>query len=103
MYAYKYATEEKNKKMIRSAFSQFVTKAVVDELLSDPSKLKLGGERKNCSVFFSDVAGFTTISEQLEPEELVTLLNLYLTKMTNIIFENKGMIDKYIGDAIMAV
>lgn len=103
MYAYKYATEEKNKKMIRSAFSQFVTKAVVDELLSDPSKLKLGGERKNCSVFFSDVAGFTTISEQLEPEELVTLLNLYLTRMTNVIFDNKGMIDKYIGDAIMAV
>ena len=103
MYAYKYATEEKDKRMIRSAFSQFVTKAVVDELLADPTKLKLGGERKNCSVFFSDVAGFTTISEQLEPEELVKLLNLYLTKMTNIIFDNNGMIDKYIGDAIMAV
>jgi adenylate cyclase len=103
MYAYKYNTEEKSKRMIRSAFSQFVNKSVVDDLLADPSKLKLGGEKKDCSVFFSDVAGFTTISEQLEPEKLVHLLNAYLTDMTNIIFENDGMIDKYIGDAIMAV
>jgi adenylate cyclase len=103
IYAYQYWTEEKNKQQIRSAFSQFVTKAVVDELLADPSKLKLGGERKECTVFFSDVAGFTTISEKLEPEQLVHLLNIYLTDMTNEIFKNKGMIDKYIGDAIMAV
>jgi adenylate cyclase len=103
MYAYKYNTEEKDKRMIRGAFSQFVNKSVVDDLLADPSKLKLGGEKKDCSVFFSDVAGFTTISEQLEPEKLVFLLNAYLTDMTNIIFENNGMIDKYIGDAIMAV
>lgn len=103
MYAYKYNTEEKDKRMIRGAFSQFVNKNVVDDLLADPTKLKLGGEKKNCSVFFSDVAGFTTISEQLEPEKLVYLLNAYLTDMTNIIFENDGMIDKYIGDAIMAV
>ena len=58
--------------MIKSAFSQFVNKNVVDDLLADPSKLKLGGEKKNCSVFFSDVAGFTTISEKLGPEQLVT-------------------------------
>ena len=102
-YAYKYATEEKDKQMIKSAFSQFVNKKVVDDLLADPSKLRLGGEKKNCSVFFSDVAGFTTISEQLDPESLVKLLNKYLTDMTNIIFDNDGMIDKYIGDAIMAI
>jgi adenylate cyclase len=102
-YAYKYTTEEKDKQMIKSAFSQFVNKKVVDDLLADPSKLRLGGEKKNCSVFFSDIAGFTTISEQLDPESLVKLLNKYLTDMTNIIFDNDGMIDKYIGDAIMAI
>ncbi|MEE9117897.1 MAG: adenylate/guanylate cyclase domain-containing protein, partial [Calditrichia bacterium] len=62
-----------------------------------------GGERKVCTVFFSDVAGFTTISEQMTPEALVKLLNQYLTEMTNIIFEYDGMLDKYEGDAIMAV
>jgi adenylate cyclase len=76
---------------------------VVEELLANPEKIKLGGERKNCTVMFSDVAGFTTISEQLTPEALVKLLNDYLTEMTNIVFEYDGMLDKYEGDAIMAV
>jgi adenylate cyclase len=103
VYLYRYMTEEKNKRFIRSTFSHFVTKSVVDELLANPDKIKLGGERKVCSVLFSDVAGFTTIAEQLTPETLVHLLNDYLTEMTNIIFHYDGMLDKYEGDAIMAV
>ncbi|NOX88026.1 MAG: adenylate/guanylate cyclase domain-containing protein [Calditrichaeota bacterium] len=103
IYVYRYVTEEKDKRFIRSTFSHFVTKSVVDELLSNPDKIKLGGEKKLCTVLFSDVAGFTTISEQLEPEELVQLLNEYLTEMTNIVFKYEGMLDKYEGDAIMAV
>ncbi len=103
IYVYRYVTEEKNKRFIRSAFSHFVTKSVVDELLAKPDKIKLGGEKKICTVLFSDVAGFTTISENLEPEELVQLLNEYLTEMTNIVFKYDGMLDKYEGDAIMAV
>ncbi len=103
VYLYRFATEEKNKRFIRNTFSHFVTKSVVDELLANPDKIKLGGEKKVCTVFFSDVAGFTTISEQLTPEELVHLLNEYLTEMTNIVFDYNGMLDKYEGDAIMAV
>jgi adenylate cyclase len=103
VYIYKYNTEEKGKRFIKETFSHFVTHSVVEELLANPEKIKLGGERKNCTVMFSDVAGFTTISEQLTPEALVKLLNDYLTEMTNIIFKYDGMLDKYEGDAIMAV
>ena len=103
IYVYRYFTEEKNKRFIRTTFSHFVTKSVVDELLANPDKIKLGGEKKVCTVFFSDIAGFTTISEQLSPEELVRLLNEYLTEMTGIVFKYNGMLDKYEGDAIMAV
>ena len=103
VYIYKYVTEEKGKRFIKDTFSHFVTHSVVEELLANPDKIKLGGERKNCTVFFSDVAGFTSISEKLTPESLVKLLNDYLTEMTNIVFEYEGMLDKYEGDAIMAV
>ncbi len=103
IYIYKYNTEEKGKRFIKDTFSHFVTHSVVEELLANPEKIKLGGERKNCTVMFSDVAGFTTVSEQLTPEALVKLLNDYLTEMTNIIFKYDGMLDKYEGDAIMAV
>jgi len=103
IYIYKYYTEEKGKRFIKETFSHFVTQSVVDELLDNPDKIKLGGEKKECTVFFSDVAGFTTIAEQLTPEALVRLLNEYLTEMTNIVFKHDGMLDKYEGDAIMAV
>ena len=72
-------------------------------MLKDPSKLKLGGDKKNLSVLFSDIRGFTTVSEKLTPEELVHLLNEYLTAMTDIVFKYDGLLDKYMGDAIMAV
>ncbi len=103
VYIFKYITEERGKKFIKDTFSFFVTQSVVEELLANPDKIKLGGEKKECTVFFSDVAGFTTIAEQLTPEALVRLLNDYLTEMTNIVFKYEGMLDKYEGDAIMAV
>lgn len=95
-------TEEENVKFIRNTFSKFVSQDVVEELLSNPDAISLGGSKKEISVFFSDVRGFTTISEKLGPEDLVHLLNEYLSEMTELIIEYRGTIDKYMGDAIMA-
>ncbi len=100
---FRYITEEREKKKIRGAFHYYVTASVVNEMLKNPEKLKLGGEKKELSVLFSDIRGFTTISEGLSPEMLVKLLNEYLTVMTDIVFKYDGLLDKYMGDAIMAV
>ena len=99
---FKYLTEEKSKKEIKSAFKQYVSPHVVDEIIKDPSRLTLGGERREVTVMFSDIRGFTSISETLSPTELVTLLNSYLTPMTEIVLKYDGTVDKFIGDAIMA-
>jgi len=99
---YKVLTEEENVKYIRSTFSKFVSKDIVNELLANPESLKLGGEKKELTVFFSDIRGFTTMSESLSPEDLVHLLNEYLSTMTDLVIAYKGTIDKYMGDAIMA-
>ncbi|PNV76408.1 adenylate/guanylate cyclase domain-containing protein [Leptospira inadai] len=99
---YKILTEEENVKYIRSTFSKFVSKDVVDELLKNPENLNLGGSKRDITIFFSDIRGFTTMSEKMGPEELVQFLNQYLSEMTEIIIEFKGTIDKYMGDAIMA-
>lgn len=93
-------TKEKNK--IRGTFSSFVAPAVVDQMLANPDMVKVGGEKKNITVFFSDVRDFTSISEKLTPEGLAHLLNQYMGVMTDLIFANKGTLDKYIGDAIVA-
>lgn len=92
----------KEKKKIRGTFSHFVSPAVVEKMLSNPDMVKVGGEKKNITVFFSDVRDFTTISEKLTPEQLSTCLNQYMGVMTNIIFDSNGTLDKYIGDAIVA-
>jgi adenylate cyclase len=102
-YIYRYLFEEKDKRQIRKVFSHYVSGAVVDDLLKHPEKVKLGGEKKFCTVLFSDIEGFTSIAETMEPSNLVQLLNDYLTSMTNVVFQFKGMLDKYEGDAIMAV
>ncbi len=85
----------------RQTFGRFISAAVVDEILRTPGGLKTGSEKKELSVIFTDLAGFTTISEKLEPEQLTELMNEYLDEMTRILFKFGGTLDKYIGDAIM--
>lgn len=102
LFFYKYLTEERKKKMLKTTFSKYVSPAIVDEILKSPDNIELGGIKKNMSVFFSDVRGFTTISEKLEPQALSDVLNKYLTPMTEIVFKNRGTLDKYMGDAVMA-
>jgi len=97
-----YATEGKQKRFIKSAFRQYLSPAVIDQLIANPSNLTLGGQRKMLSIFFSDLQGFTSISERLSPEALTVFLNEYLSAMTQIIHEEGGTIDKYEGDAIIA-
>jgi adenylate cyclase len=97
-----YATEGKQKRYIKGAFKQYLSPAVIEELIAHPERLKLGGERRELSIFFSDMQGFTSVSEALSPEELTALLNDYLSAMTDIIQEEGGTIDKYEGDAIIA-
>ncbi|MHB1844953.1 MAG: CHASE2 domain-containing protein, partial [Deltaproteobacteria bacterium] len=99
---FRYLTEEREKRAIRQAFRFYLTGSVMDAVLADPSRLKLGGDKRVLTVLFSDIRGFTTLSEKLPPEKLVQLLNDYLTPMTDIVFENGGTLDKYMGDAIMA-
>ncbi|MDR0496179.1 MAG: adenylate/guanylate cyclase domain-containing protein [Treponema sp.] len=97
-----YAGSEQEKQFIRKAFSTYVSTEVVKELLADPSRLQLGGTKRHMSAIFTDVQGFSTISEQLDPEKLVSLLNRYLTFMSDAVLEQMGTIDKYEGDAIIA-
>ncbi len=98
--AYRIMTEEKDKKRIRNMFGKYVSPKVVDQILENPPEL--GGVDKNLTVLFSDIRGFTTLSESLSPQELVNHLNTYLTAMTDIIvLEYSGTLDKYVGDEVM--
>jgi adenylate cyclase len=100
---YNYATEGSQRRFIKSAFSQYLSPAVIEQIIADPSQLKLGGEKRDMTAIFTDIRSFSTISEALgDPAKLVELLNFYLTRMSNIILENHGTIDKYEGDAIIA-
>ncbi|MFW6368652.1 MAG: CHASE2 domain-containing protein [Spirochaetota bacterium] len=87
---------------LRNAFSRYLSADVIGQILDDPSKLALGGEKKYLTAMFTDIQGFSTISEQLDPSDLVRLLNAYLTEMSNIVLDVHGTIDKYEGDAIIA-
>jgi adenylate cyclase len=100
---YQYLTERKQKTMIKGMFSQYLNPSVVNELIAHPEKLRLGGEKKELTVFFSDIAAFTNFSEKLDAVDLVHILNEYLSTMTDIILKNDGTLDKYVGDAVMAV
>lgn len=97
-----YATEGRQKRFIKSAFKQYLGEAVIDEIIADPSKLSLGGERKELTMFFSDLEKFSSFSEKLEPTQLIDLLNVYLSEMGEVLMEQGGYVDKYIGDAIVA-
>ena len=102
MTAYTFLIESSQKRFIKNAFSTYLAPAVVKQLMDNPETLVLGGEKRKITAFFSDVESFTSISETLEPDELVALLNEFLTQMTDIILEYKGTVDKFEGDAIIA-
>jgi len=97
-----YGVEGRQRRFIKNAFRYYLSPQVIDRVLDNPALLRLGGERREITAFFSDVAGFTSISEGLSPEDLVGLLNAYLSEMTDIILDLGGTLDKYEGDAIIA-
>ena len=97
-----YSVEGKQRRFIKSVFRHYLSPDVIERVIQNPALLKLGGEKREITSFFSDVAGFTAISEALAPEELVNLLNEYLSEMTDIILSSGGTLDKYEGDAIIA-
>jgi adenylate cyclase len=105
---YNYATEGKDKRFIKGAFSRILSPKVIDQIIADPSQLKLGGEKRKMTALFTDIQSFSSISSELQdeygedgPKALVNLLNLYLTEMSNVVLDNGGTIDKYEGDAII--
>jgi adenylate cyclase len=99
----KYVSAETGKRQIKTAFQHYVPTAVVNEITDNIDRLRLGGDKRELTVLFSDIRGFTSVSQSLAPEDLVRLLNVYLTQMTAKVFDHDGLLDKYIGDAIMAV
>jgi len=101
--AHNFWRENLRKREIQAIFGSYVSKQVVEKLLKNPEAIKLGGEKKELTVFFSDLAGFTDLSEKLSPEELVQVINRYLSQVTDFILDNGGYVDKYIGDAVMGV
>jgi adenylate cyclase len=101
-FGFQYTFEGRQHRFIKNAFQYYVTPEVIDKIIADPSMLSLGGERRELTIFFSDIAGFTTLSERMEPAKLVQFLNRFLSEMTDIILASGGTIDKYEGDAIIA-
>lgn len=99
--ALKFIKTAKEKSYIRNAFGHYLSADVINELITDPDRLRLGGEKKYMTAMFTDIKGFSTVSEQLDPTDLVKLLNVYLTEMSDIIMDLRGTIDKYEGDAII--
>jgi adenylate cyclase len=97
-----FSVEGRQRRFIKNVFRFYLSSHVIDQILKNPELLRLGGEKREISSFFSDIAGFTALSEGLSPEELVNLLNSYLSEMTDIILSYQGTLDKYEGDAIIA-
>lgn len=96
------ASAERERRRLRSAFGHYLAPSVLEEVLRAPDQLQLGGERRHMTVLFSDIAGFTTFSEQLPPEQVSALLNAYLDRMTACVTQTGGTLDKFVGDAVMA-
>jgi adenylate cyclase len=97
-----YATEGRQRRFLKKAFSRYVSPEVISQILREPDRLRLGGEKRVLSIYFSDLAGFSSLAESLAPEDLTRLLNDYLSLMSDIILEEGGTIDKYEGDAVIA-
>ena len=98
-----YSGVEKKRRYLKNVFSLYISPQVAEKVLENPENLKLGGERVTATILFSDIAGFTEISESREPEEVVSIINRHATEMTKILFKHGGTLDKFIGDAIMAI
>lgn len=101
-FSYRYFIGEREKRQLKNVFSKYVSGAVLEKILQDPKGVKLGGEEKTITVLFSDIRGFTTLSEKVTPQDLVRILNKYFTLMTGEVLKYGGVLDKYIGDAVMA-
>jgi adenylate cyclase len=102
LFGWRYTRGEHEKRQLKHAFGKYVSPQVLEQILLHPDMVTLGGEKRLVTVLFSDIRSFTTLSEHTTPEELVDILNAYFTAMTNVILEEGGVLDKYIGDAIMA-
>jgi adenylate cyclase len=101
--AYHYLVEGREKRVVKQLFSRFVSHDVYQQLLDDPARAVLGGERRDMTVLFSDIRGFTTISEHSTPEAVVATLNDYFTRMVGVILAHGGTVDKFVGDMVMAL
>ncbi|HHT9130530.1 MAG TPA: CHASE2 domain-containing protein, partial [Candidatus Brocadiaceae bacterium] len=102
VFAYRYTIEDKEKRRIKKIFKHYVSEEVIEELLEHPGEIPLGGNRVQATVLFADIRDFTSLSDNSDPQHIVSILNLYFTMMADIIVKNKGTLDKYIGDGILA-
>ncbi|MEP6918777.1 MAG: adenylate/guanylate cyclase domain-containing protein, partial [Acidobacteriota bacterium] len=101
--AYRYFVEDYQKRVVKKLFGRYVSKDVYNQLIEHPDRAELGGKRREMSVLFSDIRGFTTVTEKGNPEELVAQLNEYFSRMVEIVFVHKGTVDKFVGDMVMAL